>query len=305
MFGSTVLEVAAGVVFCYFAVSLIVSSINESISSFFNLRAKTLLNGVKHLLNDPNFTGVVRELYNHAMISPLLMQRANTEQDMKKLPAYIPSNQFAQALLEVVMQSAAAPAAGQTPSQSLKAAIDGIPDPQLKQLLQGMYVRANGRVEDIEKALADWFDHGMDRVSGWYKRQTQALIFIIALLVSITLNVDSLHLFKTLWTHSGDLAKATAGIAAASNASAVANQAPAVKDAIAGLNALPIGWTAETWDQLQQTTPLLLMFAGWFLTACSSLFGAPFWFDLLQKITNLRGAGPKPQTQAQTDQAAN
>ena len=34
---------------------------------------------------------------------------------------------------------------------------------------------------------------------------------------------------------------------------------------------------------------------GWLLTASASLFGAPFWFDLLKMIVRLRGTGTKPE----------
>ena len=43
MFGSTVLEVAIGLIACFCAVSLIVSSLNEAIASFVQLRGKCLL----------------------------------------------------------------------------------------------------------------------------------------------------------------------------------------------------------------------------------------------------------------------
>jgi hypothetical protein len=33
---------------------------------------------------------------------------------------------------------------------------------------------------------------------------------------------------------------------------------------------------------------------GWLVTAAAALFGAPFWFDLLQRLVNLRGTGTKP-----------
>lgn len=33
---------------------------------------------------------------------------------------------------------------------------------------------------------------------------------------------------------------------------------------------------------------------GWLITALASLFGAPFWFDALQQIIRLKGAGPSP-----------
>jgi hypothetical protein len=34
---------------------------------------------------------------------------------------------------------------------------------------------------------------------------------------------------------------------------------------------------------------------GWLITATAALFGAPFWFDLLQQFIRLRGTGPKPE----------
>jgi len=38
----------------------------------------------------------------------------------------------------------------------------------------------------------------------------------------------------------------------------------------------------------------VLIVLGWLLTAVSTLFGAAFWFGLLQKITNVKGAGATP-----------
>ena len=33
---------------------------------------------------------------------------------------------------------------------------------------------------------------------------------------------------------------------------------------------------------------------GWLATILAVCMGAPFWFDILNKIANLRGVGPKP-----------
>jgi heme oxygenase len=34
---------------------------------------------------------------------------------------------------------------------------------------------------------------------------------------------------------------------------------------------------------------------GWIFTATAFTLGAPFWFDLLQKFVNVRGAGGRPK----------
>ena len=43
---------------------------------------------------------------------------------------------------------------------------------------------------------------------------------------------------------------------------------------------------------------LLTMLAGWLFTAVAVSWGAPFWFDLLNQIVNLRIVGPKPDSSA-------
>jgi hypothetical protein len=40
---------------------------------------------------------------------------------------------------------------------------------------------------------------------------------------------------------------------------------------------------------------------GWLITGLAVALGAPFWFDLLNKLVNLRGSGPRPTPATQTD----
>jgi hypothetical protein len=34
------------------------------------------------------------------------------------------------------------------------------------------------------------------------------------------------------------------------------------------------------------------------ITASTALFGAPFWFDLMQRVVRMRGTGAKPEESA-------
>jgi hypothetical protein len=43
---------------------------------------------------------------------------------------------------------------------------------------------------------------------------------------------------------------------------------------------------------------LLLKIAGEAVTVFAIMLGAPFWFDVLGKVANVRGSGPKPQSTA-------
>jgi len=51
-------------------------------------------------------------------------------------------------------------------------------------------------------------------------------------------------------------------------------------------------WRRSTW------TSLMLQLVGWALTAFAAVLGAPYWFGLLSKVVNIRGAGPKPKEPA-------
>jgi hypothetical protein len=54
---------------------------------------------------------------------------------------------------------------------------------------------------------------------------------------------------------------------------------------------LPLGWKNKIFYDFE---PLSIV--GWLATVLAICLGAPFWFDILNKIANLRGTGPKPST---------
>jgi hypothetical protein len=268
MLGSTVLEVAIGLVFCFASMALIASSVYEAIASLWKLRASSLLAGVKSMLNDPQFTGLARAIYNNALVNPRGPGTATTQKELASKPSYIGAKGFAVALIEAIQEI---PSDG----ADLGKAIDALPDPQLRALLAGMYSRAEGKLENLQASLASWFDAGMERVSGTYKRRAQLFSFVIAFVIAALFNVDAFRLFRSLWNHPAFLSQ----IVAPASASA--------PDALEALKSLPVGW-----DGISSSASVALL--GWVATASSALFGAPFWFDLLQRVVNVRGTGPKP-----------
>lgn len=101
MFGSSIMDIAIGLVFVFLLLSLIASALNEMILSYLNMRGKELLRGLKTLLNDKTASGLVKQLYNHGQIFGLF----EGEFDPSKkgnLPSYIPPRNFAFAFLDTV-----------------------------------------------------------------------------------------------------------------------------------------------------------------------------------------------------------
>jgi hypothetical protein len=269
LLNSTVLEVSIGLLVCFGSVALVASSIYEAIASILKLRAATLLAGVKALLNDQSFSDLAMKVYNHAMVNPRDDGAAKPNSPPAMKPSYIEPRAFAIALIDSVGGVSAT-------FDQLKTKIGEVSNPQIRELLTGMYTRADNSLEKLHAQVAAWFDAGMGRVSGGYKRQAQLVTFLIALAVAALLNIDSFHLFSTLWRHPEIAAKLPTGADAANNA-------------WQNLDSLPIGWPQGLFASI--TT---IGVFGWLITATSALFGAPFWFDRLQRLVNIRGAGTKP-----------
>src|ERR1700730_12469376 len=101
MFGSSVLDVAIGLIFIYLLLSLACTALNEVLASFLNKRGAYLFEGVKNLLNDPAFTGLAQQIYNHGLVDSL-SRDATSPRIGNRMPSYLSSATFSLALLDVL-----------------------------------------------------------------------------------------------------------------------------------------------------------------------------------------------------------
>jgi hypothetical protein len=280
MFNSTILDLALGLVFIFLALSLAVSATVEALASIRNWRSRSLLQGMKDLLNDSEFAGLARDMYNHALVNPRDDGNAVTERDLKNPPAYIDPKGFAYALIDLTNLAGKSPVA-------MKSAIDlKIKNRQLNNFLNGVIDQTSGDLGRVRDELAAWFDNGMDRVSGAYKRKTQAWSFVIALMMIAALNVSAIDIGRVLWQQP------TISRTIAANPNQTLAQALKQLDEL-GNAGIPIGWTEANRATFCSTRGIWTAL-GWVVTAIATLFGAPFWFDALQRIVRLRSAGPSP-----------
>ena len=277
MLNSTILDVAIGLVFTFLAMSLAVSAIVEGVASATKWRCTILLQGMKDLLNDASFKGLALEVYNHALVNPMDSGMALTEGDLKHLPSYIEPSQFAGALMDVLN-------IGQNLTSDIKQRITAkVTDLQLRSFLTGLVDRTGGDPVKFQSGLAEWFENAMNRLSGTYKRKTQIWTFAIALIMAGLMNVNSIHVGRELWLRP----------MLARTISSNPNLKPI--DAFTQLEALgvPVGWTPQRLSELRSLSGLEVLL-GWLVTAAATLFGAPFWFDLLERLGRVKGTGPSP-----------
>jgi hypothetical protein len=291
MFGSQVLEVVIGLVLIYLALSIGCSGVKEVIASVFSLRAKTLEKAIRNMLkNGPN--DYTTKLFEH----PLITGTA----PVGEKPSYISARMFAAALLDIV---APADAAQPRTMQSLRAGVTQIPDAKLRGTLLNIIDSSSGDLETARLKVEHWYDDTMARVSGWYKRMAQKIIFVAGLVLCVAVNADTLMIVKELWSdqamRSAVVAQAVkkvhSTVPAGSTSPEVSLQQ--VAGEIREANAPPIGWSRNTSDVRAFPNGLeegILKLLGVLLTSFAIVMGAPFWFDMLNNVINLRSSGNPP-----------
>jgi hypothetical protein len=120
MFGSSIIDIAIGMVFIYLLLSLICSAANEIIERYSRRRARDLENGLKEMLLNVDGTGdLVKRLYEHPLVYSLFAKPYSPA--AKTLPSYIPARNFALALMDLVGEGGAQRRGGRLLSRGLSA----------------------------------------------------------------------------------------------------------------------------------------------------------------------------------------
>lgn len=325
MFGSAILDVAIGLFLVYVVLSLISSAAREGIEAWLGTRSAHLEAGIRQLLHDPKGKGLAQQLYGHPMISGLFDGsyspddlRAATKETpglMKRgarrcLPSYIPADSFALALLDITARGPVNATADDEASDSpvltlsaVRASVGSIRNPSVQRALLTAIDTAGDDLRRAQRNIAAWFDSSMDRVSGRYKRFSQQILMGLGVAVAVGLNANTLEIATFLYQ---DEATREALVAQAQAVAADSALLAAPDDRVAHIRALraqldslqlPLGWAngirprvaeppterlAQVW--YYGLNPLL----GWLATALAVSLGAPFWFDLLNKIMVVR-----------------
>jgi hypothetical protein len=319
MFNSNVLDIVIGLIFVYLTLAILCTAANEWVAAVTKRRGKTLERGVRQLLADQVVPNADRgdqqfaeEFYRHPLITKLL--------DRGNHPAYLSPRTFAAAVTDIVTNTGPAPPAPSVTSGLTPDKIEtplpnfaGLPEGQVKRsvlaLIQHLKERNDPAV--VQQALEAWFNDSMDRVSGWYKRRTQLWTIIIAAALTILVNADTVHIVRQL---RNDPVLRSAVIEEAkvrsqkprptvtveykdendpTSPTVTRNEGDALSQKELDVLGQMIGWHSPFRDNLRGET-----FLGWLLTVLAISMGAPFWFDLLNKIMRVRFAGKSPDETA-------
>ncbi|KAB8317771.1 hypothetical protein SD81_021200 [Tolypothrix campylonemoides VB511288] len=206
-------------------------------------------------------------------------------------------------------------------NQDFKNLVTSLPDHVPDKLIDSLSViadRTRIKINDIkeeakqfQKEVETWFDRSMDRASGVYKRNAKGVAILIGISIAILTNTDTFHLLNRL---SRDSAIRSAITQSASERVDFLNDSNARMEIqkLLGDASVPIGW--QNINQQLDLEPLntsqgntanavlrkiwkvIAMLCGWVISGLAIAMGAPFWFDILSKVVNVRNAGPKPES---------
>lgn len=269
------LSLASNAFTIFATVSFAASAAAEFVSSALRWRAKSLLDGMKRLLDDRQLQGLALQVYNNLIVNPLGSGGAQSEAQLENIATQVKPEAFGVAILQILHIVPSAIGSNDQPV-----------DPALPLDVRIANARANARrvitlyvsseanqaalirfaealiednkavQSDMEKAAAAWFDYAMTHVGAEFQRRMRFTTFVFALIIAAILDLKPIP-FGGFSTMLDPRAVAPAGTALAKN----------VPYVIEGLQ--------------------------WLVVALASLMGAEFWYNLLKQFT--RSSTPPPQ----------
>jgi hypothetical protein len=247
---SDILNVGIVLIAIYVSLSCVCSWVNEQIASMLRLRGRCLFDGVLNLLLGNK--SLVDAVFAHPLITSVSRDfngKPRVTASGAALPAVsstsaniflwlwatvqkaLPSRTYRPSYLEARSFSIAFWHSVQAITQqsndlksnveqfamvnNLLDAVASLPEPEknLARVLNSFLIQSKGDYDKLLEVTDTWFNAQMDRVSGWYRRQTQWIIMSIALVIVTCLGIDSLDVIKTLSTDPSALQQAVIQIA--------------------------------------------------------------------------------------------
>lgn len=294
-----ILTVVLGVIFVLLMLSLFATSIMELLAAMLRLRGRNLRMTLKNLLIDEKkgSSGV----YEAFITNPLYKQLSfKYGRGVSNPPSYIDTDSFRTILFDIIL--------GEDGLESqLKSKIDGLENEEMRRILKQLIRDADGKIDVFKKRIGEWYDSIMDRASGYYKRMTQKILILVGIVMAVVLNADTLALYRSLETNPETLEKVVAAAEAVAQNESVDDlvqtdleyelaleQLRQIKGEVDELRS-PLGMGWQNINLAEMTVyNWAVKVLGWIITAIAISLGAPFWFDLLRKIVNLRSSGEKP-----------
>ena len=296
-----ILEFIIAIVFICLLISLFVSWIIEIYANKMNRKGRFLQEMLKKLMGQSDVINWTERLYQHPLIKTLSIKT-------KRLTSYIPAKVFSQAIADLIIKEGKNSSNTQENKNDsaeclmtdLKKGIDNMPEGDLKETINLFFEYSKKESNEFFSSLENWYNEYMVRVNHTYKRLLKLPLCVLGIIVALAFNIDAIRITSSLWTDT----QMRSSVASAANEFMGKNPDldktklteeffSAYKESME----LPVGWKYEIayFNELNQNNKGAFDFGYWilkilgiFLTGMIASFGAPFWYDALQKIVGLK-----------------
>lgn len=327
-----IIDLVAGMIFIYFLMSIVCSSVFEIISAWLQIRSTMMEEWIQK-----NFPQLKYHFLDHSI--------SNGVSEKGKSSSYIDKSNFYLSLIDAIsIYSKKVPETLQDIKATL---IDLETKAESVQVLNKDFSRsirfiiseieeaskipgqAKSELEEFRKKVENWFDTMMERVSGSYKRKSGYYTAAIAVVTTLVLNVDSITLANYLYSNENARNQlAMAAYDAIKDSTTIekvkeikAGKTDTIKSVDQAVNKsktnfsqsqaniakigsyIPIGWNMRMEykvflarrGEVEGTIIDVIVFFftklfGLAITIFAVSLGAPFWFDILGKLANLRNS---------------
>lgn len=321
-------------------VSLIVTSLTQLVSSTLGLRGTNLRWGIQTLLAEldpdlaPHAIEISQKVLRHPLISDSTLSSFQTRLVGRwKLASAIREDELIDILHRLAAPSTERGASSQEPWQAaLRSAFDRLDRNAAEQVVVALRGAASGtgavsarattdlltETEMLSRGVRDWFDPMMDRTSQRFAFHMRVWTVAFSFLIAFALHVDSLKILGDLSSNPDVRTRLVASADTLRNRADAVSAAPAdtlAKDDVAQVRSAAESLRALLNDQFAMHLiqdsfpqpfyaywkPSWLHLVGVLATAVLLCLGAPFWFNILKTLLNLR---PVLATRVAKDEAA-
>lgn len=174
-------------------------------------------------------------------------------------------------------------------------------------------------IDILHQEIASTYEKSMTRAAGVYRRNAKGVAILIGFSIAVIANADTFHIVSVL------AKDATVRTTIVNNAEKLVqnNQLNSPEDTkklqvetnnLVQEIILPIGWNKMNLEQQMglvkdRRNPVLLngyftMFLGWLTSGIAISMGAPFWFELIGRIVNVRNSGQPSKSPPKSEEAS-
>ena len=294
------LQVVIGLVFVLLLLSLLATTVMELIAGFFGLRGRNLDKALKNILaSAENDDKILHDFKDNALYKQLSYKYGKK----RRSPSYISEDSFQSILFDVILKGEG--------MNNLIDQINTLPDDDLKKVLNQFLDETNNDIDAFKGKVKNWYNDVMDRASGWYKRYTQKILVAVGFTIAVIFNADTLAIYERLesdpetlqsvltlaedYVNGNEEGASTLAVSPSPEFEASLTKLESlVNDQIESVKSpLGLGWKNVVWSEVT-ISDAIVKALGWIVTALAISLGAPFWFDLLRKLVNIRSSGNKP-----------